>query len=190
MAETLRTLRLVHLTLIGLSAAILTLALTEMPDFDGALRELEDLRSLTSDFGASFFKACDEEANEQVRLHEPFNRDDRQPSSRDRVLQLMSAKSVQGSFDVAIEFAIRTYGFCAGPPIRGTLEEYEDFVLGFEFHFFYPDPGDGVITAILQRLDAWARKTPVEPPFRRLRALTQPTRPECRWLSTWNGFAS
>jgi hypothetical protein len=114
MKETLETLRLLHLTLVGLSAVIVSLVLAPITPFADAEKTLEALHSAVV-FGLDeYFTLCDTVANKDNAEY------------RDRILALANAAgpAVPVASDLEIEF----FGFCETPPATATLEVYEGLV--------------------------------------------------------------
>jgi hypothetical protein len=128
MLETLKTLRLTHLTLIGVSAGALLMAAGGAPDTRGALYELDVFRSLLSPAGIErYYDLCNRAADE---FQAP-----KLPGITERMGQLITerGRAVATERRLAIklhgDFAVRYFGFCDAPPIDGTLEDYESFLI-------------------------------------------------------------
>lgn len=119
MDETLKTLRFVHLTLVGLVGALVILAQSDTADFAGAAHELDAMRSAVSDLNA-YYNACNEEADRV--LSSP-------PTVRDRLLALRPVAKAR-SVELADNFSAHHLGYCDAPPLKATLEEYDAWLTG------------------------------------------------------------
>src|SRR5262245_5735758 len=142
MDETLKTLRLLHLTILGLSAAIVVLAQGEITDSTGALHELSVLRTMANDVDeiGTYYALCDKETIDVLS--------NGLPTFRQQFQRILKADG-RNLIKLADGFTIRAFGFCDGPPINGSLEAYEHFFLDKQM-VFLPMIGDHTFRRVLE----------------------------------------